>query len=221
MTTTPVSTAAAPSATSRPQAAGSAIPVVSLRAMPFARLLHHQAALFAPATVGPERTCGPSPLGFTLQPRPTEGPVSKTDAAGEAPDDRPAQASPRWSALDPTDPMVRSLHGSVWPLEGAAPLAASAPAEAPVSAASRVSLEHVLPRLVRRIAWSGDSQSGTARLEFGEGALAGATLTIHSDRGSVRVALEVPPGVDAEEWKARIGQRLDARGIHVAELEVR
>jgi len=134
-------------------------------------------------------------------------------------DERPAHRGP---ALDPTDPMVRSLHGAAWPFEAAAPAATIVPgAEVTVSAASRVSLEHLLPKLVRRIAWSGDARAGTARLEFGEGALEGATLTIHSDRGAVRVSLEVPPGVDAQAWKERIGQRLDARGLYVTELEVR
>jgi hypothetical protein len=89
-----------------------------------------------------------------------------------------------------------------------------------VARVSRVSLEHVLGRLVRCIAWSGDAQSGSARLELGAGTLEGATLTIHSDGGMVRVSLEVPPGVDAGRWKERIARRLGARGLQVAELEV-
>jgi hypothetical protein len=118
--------------------------------------------------------------------------------------------------------MVRSLHGPAWPFEAGATLPSSAPAaEAAVSAASRVSLEHLLPKLVRRIAWSGDARQGTARLELGEGVLEGATLTIHSDRGTVRVSLELPPGADAQAWKERISRRLDARGLYVTELEVR
>lgn len=136
-------------------------------------------------------------------------------------EERPARAARHGAALDPTDPMVRSLHGA-WPFEAPATTAPSASSpEATVSAASRVSLEHLLPKLVRRIAWSGDAQSGTARLELGEGTLEGATLTIHSDRGAVRVSLELPPGADAQAWKERIARRLDARGLYVAELEVR
>jgi hypothetical protein len=90
----------------------------------------------------------------------------------------------------------------------------------PVALAARVSLEHVLTRLVRRIAWSGDAHTGSARLELGAGALEGATLTIHSDHGALRVSLELPPGVDQAEWKERILRRLSTRGLHIASLEV-
>ncbi len=86
--------------------------------------------------------------------------------------------------------------------------------------ASRVSLEHVMSRFVRKVAWSGDANRGTARLELGAGALAGATLTIHSEQGAVSVSLELPPGVDANAWRERIARRLGARGLQVAELEV-
>ena len=81
-------------------------------------------------------------------------------------------------------------------------------------------MDHVLARLVRRIAWSGDAESGSARLELGAGALEGATLTIHSDQGKVRVSLELPPGVDGAKWKERILRRLGARGLQVVALEV-
>jgi hypothetical protein len=77
-----------------------------------------------------------------------------------------------------------------------------------------------MTRFVRKVAWSGDAHSGTARLELGAGALAGATLTIHSDQGAVRVSLELPPGVDAAAWRERIARRLGARGLQVAALDV-
>jgi hypothetical protein len=135
-------------------------------------------------------------------------------------EERPMRGREAWAISDPTDPLVRSLHAGL-PFEPAgAPPRASA-LENAVSATSRVSLERLLPQLVRRIAWSGDAHRGTARLEFGQGQLEGATLIVHSDRGAVSVQLEVPPGVDGAEWKARIGKRLDARGLHIAELEVR
>jgi hypothetical protein len=88
------------------------------------------------------------------------------------------------------------------------------------SASARVSLEQLLPKLVRRVAWSGDARAGTVRLELGAGALEGATLTIHAESGALRINLELPEGVDAAEWRRRIGGRLGARGLQVAELEV-
>jgi hypothetical protein len=98
--------------------------------------------------------------------------------------------------------------------------AAASPPVDTVQSAARVSLEQVMSKFVRRVAWSGDAHSGTARLELGAGALEGATLTIHSHNGVVQVALELPPGVDAAEWRDRIARRLDARGLQVSALEV-
>jgi len=89
-----------------------------------------------------------------------------------------------------------------------------------IDVASRVSLEQVMSRFVRRIAWSGDAHTGTARLELGAGELTGATLTIHAEGGAVRVSLELPPGVDRAEWRDRIAKRLGARGVQIASLDV-
>jgi hypothetical protein len=73
---------------------------------------------------------------------------------------------------------------------------------------------------VRRIAWSGNARSGSARLELGAGELEGATLTIHADDGIVRVAIELPPGVDGAAWKERISGRLGALGLQVETIDV-
>jgi hypothetical protein len=93
-------------------------------------------------------------------------------------------------------------------------------ATAPAKTAARASLEEVLPAIVRKIAWSGDGKKGAVRLEFGAGALAGATLLVESDEGRVRVRLSAPAGVDAQAWKRRIGERLAARRIAVDGVEV-
>jgi hypothetical protein len=92
----------------------------------------------------------------------------------------------------------------------------SAPARAHVAA----SLEHLLPALVRRVAWSGDGRRGTARLEIGAGDLAGAILRIDADEGRVRVHLDVPPGVDARSWHQRIERSLRDRNVPTDALEV-
>jgi hypothetical protein len=122
--------------------------------------------------------------------------------------------------IDPLDPLTRALFASGLRSTAGTKSPAAPPPDDGVSRSSRVSLEHVLTRLVRRVAWSGDAQTGSARLELGAGALEGATLTIHSDQGQVRVSLELPSGVDPGPWRDRIARRLGARGLQVAALEV-
>jgi hypothetical protein len=206
-------TATASPAQRPPAVASGRLPIT-----PFARVLGAKAPLFLHEAPGIGGLPHPSLVqGVSARPEHAHRPPP---TAEEVADERPVKPSKKWDA-DLTDPMVRSLHGAAWSIEAMTPLSATAPSAQTVSATSRVSLEQLLPKLVRRLSWSGDAQSGTARLELGEGVLEGATLIIHSDRGSVRVQLEVPPGADAEEWKARIGKRLDARGLQVTELDVR
>jgi hypothetical protein len=118
---------------------------------------------------------------------------------------------------DPLDPAARQSAQLGPPLGASAPRAQ----EAPVEACARVSLEEVLPALVRRIAWSGDGRKGSLRLEFGAGALAGGTLVVHSDEGRVRVELNAPTGADAAAWRERIVSRLEARRLPVEDVDVR
>jgi hypothetical protein len=122
--------------------------------------------------------------------------------------------SPGRVAIDPMIPILVSMAPRALP--------ANAPA-APQPASGlemRTPMEQLMTKLVRRIAWSGNARTGSARLELGVGELEGATLTIHADDGAVRVALELPAGVDALAWKSRIAGRLCARGLHVEEVEV-
>jgi hypothetical protein len=133
---------------------------------------------------------------------------------------------------DPLDPLLRH-RASLAPPDArsqtpsfASPVLASAGfgAAAPVTpeAAPRAlaSLEHLVPALVRRVAWSGDARRGTARLEIGAGELAGSTLLVHADEGRVQVHLSVPPGVDAASWQRRITERLASRNISAQSVEV-
>lgn len=85
---------------------------------------------------------------------------------------------------------------------------------------AKASLEDLLPALVRRVAWSGDGRRGTMRLEIGAGALRGATLVVHAEGGRVRVQLDAPGGLDADEWRERITRRLARRGIEAEDVEV-
>ena len=82
-------------------------------------------------------------------------------------------------------------------------------------------LELLLHRLVRRVAWAGDGRAGTMRLELGAGELEGTTVVVHADGRELRVEVELSPGLDQRAWRARIAERLNASGLHVRELDVR
>jgi hypothetical protein len=115
------------------------------------------------------------------------------------------------------DPMVQVL-GALAPRPATASGVAK-PEPTPL-AEPRTPIEHLMAKLVRRIAWSGNGRTGAARLEIGAGELEGATLTIQADDGLVRVALDLPPGVDRAAWKTRISERLAVRGLQVEAVEV-
>jgi hypothetical protein len=115
------------------------------------------------------------------------------------------------------DPMVQVLVALAPPLSGPHATARPEPALPPEA---RPPIEQLMAKLVRRIAWSGNARSGLARLELGAGELAGATLTIQADNGVLKVALDLPPGVDRAAWKERISGRLGARGLHVDAVDV-
>jgi hypothetical protein len=83
-----------------------------------------------------------------------------------------------------------------------------------------VSLEDLIPQLVKRIAWSGDSRRGTVRMELGSGELAGSTLIVSAESGRVNVRLLSPLGTNTDTWRARIASRLEARGLSVGSVEV-
>jgi hypothetical protein len=118
----------------------------------------------------------------------------------------------------PLDPML--TQSTLWSPPAASALSPASAQAAAVEAQARTSLEDLLPALVRRIAWSGDSRRGTMRLELAAGALSGATLVVHADDGKVRVQLQAPEGVDPAAWRARIEGRLAAKGINVEGVEV-
>lgn len=119
------------------------------------------------------------------------------------------EADPRRSdEVDPLDPSSRRLSQLAPPLAFSFQPAAPAPISAPV----RVSMEELLPQLVRRIAWSGDRRRGSVQLELGAGPHAGTVVTVHADDGRVRVELDGP---GAAELRARIRARLEGHGLDV------
>lgn len=90
------------------------------------------------------------------------------------------------------------------------PPALSAPAVLPI----REDVQQLLSGMARRVAWGGDRRKGSARIELSEGALAGATLVVHTDQRSVSVEIELPSGGGASNGlEQRLLERLEARGF--------
>jgi hypothetical protein len=117
--------------------------------------------------------------------------------------------------LDPMTRQTAQLAPPTTPSATTGEVAAGA-----VQTNARVSLEDLVPELVKRIAWSGDSRRGTVRMELGSGELAGSTVMVSADNGRVTVQVHTPPGTDADAWRARIANRLEARGLSVDSVEV-
>lgn len=168
---------------------------------------------------------GMAPTAFStlVRPAPPKGAEIK---AGSGLVPQPSGHSPAKHEKPPTttdddlDPMARRAAQLAPPVQLGAPAAVAEPS-AIVDTHARVSLEEILPQLVRKIAWAGDGKKGSVRIELGAGELAGSTLLVHADEGKVRVELNVPPGVDAHAWKERIHSKLTARGLDVESVDVR
>ncbi len=95
-----------------------------------------------------------------------------------------------------------------------------AAAASPVEARACVTLEDLVPALVRKIAWSGDGSRGAVHLELGGEVLSGAKVLVCAEQGRVRVHLTAPAGTDLDAWRGRIARRLAGRGLEVDEIEV-
>ncbi len=114
------------------------------------------------------------------------------------------------------DPATRQAAQLAPPL--ATPKVESASVAAQTNA--QISLEDLVPALVKKIAWTGDAHRGTVRMELGSGELAGSTLTVSADHGRVSVHVRVPAGTDAGAWRSRLATRLEARGLSVESVEI-
>ncbi len=145
-----------------------------------------------------------------------DAPPGAHDGSASPDDDPHAHAARRRAPTgEPLQPGWSHLAACLAP-----PVAQQAPAAASPQARAAVSLEDLMPAMVRRIAWSGDRDRGTVRLEIAAGELDGATLLVHAAGGRVRVQLDVPAGIDARRWQQRIERRLASRGVPVDAVEV-
>jgi hypothetical protein len=165
----------------------------------------------------------PAPSGTPLGPR--MGPAGPLPGGGAAtassahPGGHRAAARDRRAfsqVLRPPDADIAGVSGQAFVplLPTSAPLPPlSQPAQPAVAVPA--SLEDLLPELVRKIAWSGDSRRGAVRLELGAGALEGTTLLVQAEGDRVRVVLNAPAHADLEPWRARIQARLARRGLDV------
>jgi len=199
----PVSTTTPP-AVHGPQK-GQAHPHLPPKGMPFANILAQ--ALPPPK---PQIT-----VGQTAKPQTTALPQAVLGVHAE-PEKRNRHAH---GSADDLDPVARQAAQLAPPQT----MTIGAPVEREAAAAqtnARVSLEELVPQLVKKIAWSGDAQRGMVRMELGAGDLAGGTLTVSAENGRVSVHVAAPPGTDASEWKSRIANRLEARGIAVDTVHV-
>jgi hypothetical protein len=146
--------------------------------------------------------------------------TADAEARSRRPDEDDAASQSRAHARHSSPDVASATHA----IAGVPTLSAfpGATSEAAAASTARVpaSLEDLLPSLVRRIAWSGDGQRGSVRLELGAGELAGATLLVHAEAGRVSVHLDVAPGTDTRSWQRRLHERLEARGVPTDGVEV-
>lgn len=134
-------------------------------------------------------------------------PKPARDAKPEETCDEERAAAP----FDPLDPAARQA-AQLAPPAAAAPQAAAVAAQEEIAPRARVSMEELLPQLVKRIAWAGDRRRGSVQLELGAGRHAGTTVTVHADAGRVRVELD---GAGADALRERIRTRLVRQGLDV------
>jgi hypothetical protein len=199
------------------RAVASAPPLVAFRTL----LLERETAATDSGRMRPAALSLAPPSALVPSPRSAPGPVSP-EGGRRANEEDPAEsgvgsAAHRRAGDFEQEPLL-SIPPPVITPPPFAPRATDPQLAASARAAS--SLEDLLPALVRRIAWSGDGQRGSVRLELGAGELAGAILVVHADAGRVSIQMDVPPGTDAVRWENRFRERLAARGLPTDAVEV-
>lgn len=176
----------------------SPVPRAQARPLPFKTLLMKAAPQEpkAPSAKAAEPAVrSPEPAKMSSGDRPPK-PVADDDE--KRPKGKPDAKPNDHDVLDPAARISAQL---------APPVASSATTTvAEAVSRSRVSLEELIPQVLKRIAWGGDRTKGSVHLEL----VSGEKVTVHAEGRSVRV--EVEGNVDLER---RIGSRLRAAGIEV------
>lgn len=182
-------------------------PPLAPKGLAFAHVLAAHAPLLPKELKVPEMGLAQTAKTETALPQAIHGVSAEPDERGHKHD--------RDDDLDPSARQAAQLAPpmSLSPRQDAA-------AAAPLANA-RVSLEELVPQLVKKIAWSGDARGGTVRMELGAGELAGATLTVSAEHGRVSVRVDTPPGTDTASWGTRLRSRLEGKGILLDGVEVR
>jgi hypothetical protein len=117
------------------------------------------------------------------------------------------EAEKHHAAPDPLDPETRRCAQMAPPAFTPSPTA-PVPADTAIAPRARVSMEELLPQLVKRIAWAGDKRRGSVQMELGAGPHAGTVITVHAVDGRVRVEL-------AGDDTGTLRRRLEEKGFDV------
>lgn len=160
----------------------------------------------APPHTGPAHAKGDPKAGPALE----EHKGRALERVGEELDEK--KDKKRAPPVDPLDPQLRSSAQLAPPPAIAASVDPATNGEA-VTSRARVSMEELLPLVVRRIAWGGDKTKAAVHVELGTGSFAGTTVTVHAE--GRRVRLELGGAGDLDALRARLESRLRAAGIDV------
>lgn len=156
----------------RPPAAPLYGPPLAPKGLAFAHILAAHAPAFAPKTPNiPDAPTQAHASAETALPQAIRGLGEEPEKHGHKHD----------RGDDELNPSARQAAQLAPPMLGAQRNPA---ASAPAVTNARVSLEDLVPQLVKKIAWSGDAHRGTVRMELGAGELAGATLTVSAEMGA-------------------------------------
>ena len=178
------------------------------KGLAFAHILAAQPAVTAKMPKAPEMTTSQGTKLETALPQAVQGVAAEPEKRDHRRD----------RETDELDPSARQAAQLAPPMMVGPRQESSA---SPPATNARVSLEDLVPQLVKKIAWSGDAHRGTVRMELGAGELAGATLTVSAEHGRVSVRVDAPPGTDTSAWRERLSSRLEAKGLRLESVEVR
>ncbi len=139
---------------------------------------------------------------------------------GDGAHDREAAAHAATRRDDADDPLDGTARIARHAAQLAPPIVPAPPSVGPLDAmcatrpvAAVLSLEDLLPAMVRRVAFRGDRHVGSIRLELGAGPYEGAVIHVHADHGRLRVELGGLAAEDLDGLRSRVDARLRGAGL--------